>query len=369
LLIRQFTYIKLEKVSYSIFFYEISKKFVIMILRKIGDYVIEELLKDALFNKVSDIHITSGDFIAFRTQKEIVKLEIKTTKEEVIELAKKIAGDKYDILLKDRQVDTSGELGGVRFRANIYFERDNMAIALRVIDNELKSIKELNLPNILFDLIKEPNGLILVTGPTGCGKSTTLAAMINEINKQFTRHIITIEDPIEYVFENKNSIIHQREIGKDLNSFDEGLTSIIRQDPDIIMLGELRDKNTIKTALKASQIGHLVLSTLHTSSVQSTISRLTGFFGPEEAIQIRFLLGDSLRAIITQKLIKKAHGNGVIPAFEILINTTATSNLIRKGDTGQLNSYLTMDQKKGSIPMEKSIEQLIQSGAIRKQDA
>jgi len=330
--------------------------------------MIEKLLQDALANKVSDIHITTDEFIAFRINKDIVKSDIKTSKEEVIELAKKIAGESYDLFLEELQVDIGGELGGVRYRANVYYERGNIAIALRVINNEIKSIKELNLPDLLFDLIKEPNGLILVTGPTGCGKSTTLAAMIKEMSKEFSKHIITIEDPIEYLFDNRKSIIHQREIRTDLRSFDEGLTSVLRQDPDIIMIGELRDKNTIETALKASQIGHLVISTLHTSSVKSTISRITGFFGPEEAVQIRYLLGDSLKAIIVQKLIKTADGRGVVPAFEILINTVATSNIIRKGEIGQLNSYLTMDQKKGSITMEKSIEKLIQKGIISHKD-
>ena len=330
--------------------------------------MIERLLRDAIDNKASDIHITSGDFIAFRTRKEIIKLDVKTSKEEVIELAKKIAGERYDILLKERQLDISGQIGGVRYRANIYYERGNFAIALRVINNEIKSISELNLPNLLFSLIKEPNGLILITGPTGCGKSTTLAAMINEMNKEFSKHIITIEDPIEYVFENQKSMIHQREIGEDLHSFDEGLKSVLRQDPDIIMIGELRDKNTIKTALKASETGHLVLSTLHTSNVKSTINRITGVFGPEEAVQIRNLLGDSLIAVISQKLIKTADGLGVIPAFEILINTVATANIIRKGDVGQLDSYLMMDQKKGSIPMQKSIEQLVKKGVINQKD-
>jgi|LGVF01.2.fsa_nt_gb twitching motility protein PilT len=330
--------------------------------------MIEQLLKDALDNNVSDIHITSDDFIAFRTRKKIRKLDVSTSKEEVTELAKKLAGDLYDTFLENRQMDLSGEINGVRYRANIYFERGSIAIAIRVINNKIKSIIELNLPHILFELIKKPNGLILVTGPTGCGKSTSLAAMINEINKDFSKHIITLEDPIEYIFENKKSIIHQRELGPDFHSFSEGLHSILRQDPDIIMVGELRDKITIQTALKASETGHLVMSTLHTSSVKSSINRITGVFNAEEAEQIRYLLADSLIAILTQKLIRTADNKGVIPAFEILINTTATSNLIRKGEVGQLDSYLMMDQRKGSIPMEKSIEKLLHRGLINQDD-
>ena len=330
--------------------------------------MIEQLLKDALDNNVSDIHITSEDYIAFRTRKRIKKLDIFTSKEDVMELAKELAGNLYDTFLKNRQIDLSGEIKGVRYRANIYFERGSIAIALRVINNKIKSIIELNLPYILFELIKKPNGLILVTGPTGCGKSTSLAAMINEINKDFSKHIITLEDPIEYIFENKKSIIHQRELGTDFHSFNDGLHSILRQDPDIIMIGELRDKNTIETALKASETGHLVMSTLHTSSVKSSINRITGVFNSEEAEQIRYLLADSLIAIFTQKLIRTSDDKDVIPAFEILINTTATANLIRKGEVGQLESYLLMDQKKGSMPMEKSIEKLIHRGLINQDD-
>ncbi len=330
--------------------------------------MIEQLLKDALDNNVSDIHITSDDFIAFRTRKRIRKLDVSTSKEEVIELTKKLTGDLYNTFLKNRQIDLSGEINGVRYRANIYFERGSIAVAMRVINNEIKSIVQLNLPHILFDLIKKPNGLILVTGPTGCGKSTSLAAMINEINKDYSKHIITLEDPIEYIFINKKSIIHQRELGPDFHSFSEGLRSILRQDPDIIMVGELRDKITIKTALKASETGHLVMSTLHTSSVKSTVNRITGVFAGEEAVQIRQLLADSLVAILTQKLVRTSDKQGVIPVFEILINTKATANLIRNGEAGQLDSYLMMDQRKGSIPMEKSIEKLVNRGIINRDD-
>lgn len=330
--------------------------------------MIEQLLKDALENSVSDIHITTDDFIAFRSKKKIEKLSVKTTDEDVLRIAKQLADERFDLFLQNKQMDVSGELGGVRYRANIYYERGNIAIAIRIVNNNLKSIIELGLPHILFELIKKQSGLILVTGPTGCGKSTTLAAMINEINKDFAKHIITIEDPIEYVFTNMKSIIHQRELGPDLDSYSEGLRSVLRQDPDIIMLGELRDKTTIQTALKAAETGHLVLTTLHTSSVRNTINRMTSVFSADEAQKIRSQLSESLIAILTQKLIRTRDGRGVVPAFEILINTVATSNLIRKGEESQLNSYLLMDQKLGSIPMEKSIANLVKQGYIDQND-
>lgn len=330
--------------------------------------MIEQMLKEAIENNVSDIHITSNDYIAFRVKKKIEKLNVITSLDEVVALAKKLAGDKYDYFTEHRQIDLSGELNGIRYRANIFYERGEIAIAIRVINNDIKSIIELNLPHILFELIKKPHGLILVTGPTGCGKSTTLAAMINEMNKDFAKHIITIEDPIEYKFTNNKSIIHQREIGIDLLSFDEGLRSVLRQDPDVIMIGELRDRNTIETALKAAETGHLVLSTLHTSDVKSTLNRITGVFSGDDVTQVRQMLSDSLIAIISQKLYKTADNKGVIPAFEVLINTVATSNLIRKGENNQIDSYLMMDQRIGSIPMSKSIETLIKRGQLNESD-
>jgi len=336
--------------------------------RKYGDMMIESILKEAIRLRISDIHITTNSNIALRVRKSIQKSDIFTSKADVIELSKKLCGDEYETFMKDRQIDLGGEIEGVRYRANIYFERGEIAIALRVIEGKIKSIVELNLPYVLLDLIKRKSGLILVTGPTGSGKSTTLAAMINEINKSTASHIITIEDPIEYIFTNEKSIVHQREIGKDLNSFDDGLRSILRQDPDVIMIGELRDRKTIETVLKASETGHLVLTTLHTSSVKQTINRITGFFGTEDATKIRSQLSHSLVAILCQKLIPGTDGRSMIPAFEIMINTTATANLIRIGDSAQLSTYMLTDQKKGSIPMDKSIENLIAKKLIKRED-
>jgi len=325
-------------------------------------------MQEALQKKISDIHITTNSYIALRVRRQIKQSDIFADKADVIKLAKKMCGDLYDEFLVKKQIDLSGSIEGVRYRANCYIERGEIAIAIRVINNVVPSIVDLNLPYILFDLVKRKNGLILVTGPTGSGKSTTLAALINEINNTTTTHIITIEDPIEYIFENKKSIIHQREIGTDLLSFDDGLRSVLRQDPDVIMIGELRDKNTIQTALKASETGHLVMTTLHTASVRQTVNRLSGYFNIEEANKIRQQLSNTLIAILCQKLIKSADGKTMIPAFEIMINTSATANLIRIGDTAQLSTYMLTDQKKGSIPMDKAIENLITKRLINKED-
>lgn len=330
--------------------------------------MIEDLLKQAVEQKVSDIHITSDDYIAYRSRTKIYKSEEKATSEEVLELVKKLTKERYIEFKNNKQIDLGGTIAGVRYRANCYYERGKIAVALRVINDKVKTIVELNLPYILFELVKKQNGIILITGPTGSGKSTTLAAMIDEINSNYEKHIVTIEDPIEYLFENKKSLIHQREVGVDVESFNMGLKSILRQDPDVIMIGEMRDKPTVETALKASETGHLVLTTLHTSSVKSTINRITGLFNADDAQQIRTLLSESLIAIVTQKLIKTSDGRGMIPAFEILINTVATANLIRKGEVGQIDSFIQMDQKIGSLPMSKSIETLLNRGMVNMED-
>ena len=327
----------------------------------------KDLLERAIEFNVSDVHITTNDYVAFRRNKTIERQSEMYNHDQVLEIVKLLAKERFDLLFEHKQLDLGGSVYGIRYRANVYYQRGDLAIAIRIINNELPSFDDLGLPHQLLDFVKRDHGLILVTGPTGAGKSTTLAAMITEINEEFNKHIITIEDPIEYVFKNDKSIIHQREIGADLVSFEEGLRSVLRQDPDVIMLGELRDKLSTNTALKASETGHLVISTLHTSDVKSTINRIIGIYGSDEVQTIRKLLADSLIAIVSQTLIKRKDGEGVVPAFEIMVNTTATANLIRKGESGQIDSYLMMDQKIGSKPMEKSIEELVNQGIINRQ--
>ncbi len=328
--------------------------------------MISHLIEAALEKKASDIHITSDEVVTFRINKNMLRTNTHLDHKAVEDTAKFLCGDKYQKFLTDRQIDLSGDVSNIRYRANCYFEKNKIAIAIRIFNETIKTIEELNLPYTLKRIINRPHGLILVTGPTGSGKSTTLAAMINEINKTVSKHIVTIEDPCEYIFSNNKSIIHQREVGSDVSSFDEALRSVLRQDPDVIMIGEMRDKNTIETALKASETGHLVISTLHTSNVSSTINRLTGVFSAEESVKIRAQIADSLIAIVSQQLLPTTNDKGMVPAVEIMINHTPTANLIRKGEVNQLNSYLLMDQKLGSIPMDKSIAKLISEGHIIK---
>lgn len=328
--------------------------------------MLERLIEQAIKMKASDIHITSNDIVTFRIDKKIIKTNATLSENEVIQIAKYLCSDQYNKFLEEKQIDIAGNISDVRYRANCYFEKSNIAIAIRLFSKEIQTIDKLKLPQVLKNLVQRSHGFILVTGPTGSGKSTTLAAMINEINKTTSKHIVTIEDPIEYLFTNDKSIIHQREVGTDVPTFDEALRSVLRQDPDVIMIGEMRDKNTVETALKASETGHLVISTLHTSNVASSLNRLTGVFSAEEAIKIRAILADSLIAIVSQQLIPRIDTKGVVPAVEIMINHTPTANLIRKGEGNQINSYLLMDQKIGSIPMDKSIEEWVAKGVVEK---
>ena len=330
--------------------------------------MLDRLLVEAINKNVSDVHITSDEYVYIRKSKKMIRLEVKTSSEDVLKIASEILEDRYDSLFKERQLDGSKSINGVRVRYNFYFERDKLSVALRIIKNEIRSIDDLMLPDVLKSLIKNHSGLILVTGPTGSGKSTTLAAMINEINQTMSKHIVTVEDPIEYIFENDKSLIHQREIGVDTLEFSDALRAVLRQDPDVIMLGELRDQETIETALKASETGHLVLSTLHTSGAKSTINRISGVFKGKDEERIRYLLSDSLLAVISQRLIPLADKTGVVPAFEILVNTNAISNLIKKGEVGQIDSYIKMNSKEGSISFDDSINYLIKSRRIDPND-
>jgi len=330
--------------------------------------MLDRLLVEAINKDVSDVHITSDEFVYIRKSKKMIRLEVKTSSDDVLKIASEILGDRYDSLFEERQLDGSKSINGVRVRYNFYFERDKLSVALRIIKNEIRSIDDLMLPDVLKSLVKNHAGLILVTGPTGSGKSTTLAAMINEINQTMSKHIVTVEDPIEYMFENDKSLIHQREIGVDTLEFSDALRAVLRQDPDVIMLGELRDQETIETALKASETGHLVLSTLHTSGAKSTINRISGVFKGKDEERIRYLLSDSLLAVISQRLIPLADKTGVVPAFEILVNTNAISNLIKKGEVGQIDSYIKMNSKEGSISFDDSINYLIKSRRIDPND-
>ena len=255
-------------------------------------------------------------------------------------------------------------LGDLRFRANFYKTLNGTGAVLRRVETKAPLMDDLNLPPILYELLDTHKGLVLVTGPTGSGKSTTQAAIINQINEARQSNIITIEDPVEFVHKDKKSIISQREVGKQTNSFANALKAALREDPDVILVGELRDLETISLALTAAETGHLVFGTLHTSGAPNTINRIIDVFPPEQQGQIRAQLSESLKMVVTQKLFKKKDGSGRVGAFEIMVCNAPIKNLIREAKIHQIPSVMQTAQREGMITMEKSIEDLIGTGVI-----
>lgn len=267
--------------------------------------------------------------------------------------------------IENKDLDYSHEIEGVRYRLNFSFEKGEMKIVARIIKNDELSLQDLDLPPVVADMLNYRQGLILVTGPTGCGKSTTLAAMVNHINNIDNLNIITLEDPIEYVFKPKKSIISQRQLGEDMTSFPAGLKYALRQDPNVIMLGEMRDLETISTALTIAETGHLVLATLHTYSAAQTIDRIIDIFPPHQQGQAKSQLSMVLRAVISQRLLPKT-GGGRVAAREILLNNPASANLIREGKIAQINSVIETGSSVGMMTLANDIKRLYESSLIDK---
>jgi twitching motility protein PilT len=248
--------------------------------------------------------------------------------------------------------------GLARFRVNVYYQREAVGAAFRLIPQEIKTLEELSLPPILHSLAEYPRGLVLVTGPTGSGKSTTLAAIVDEINRTRSEHILTVEDPIEFVHRHKRCIVNQREIGPDATSFANALKAALRQDPDVILVGEMRDLETISTALTAAETGHLVFGTLHTQSAPSTIDRIIDVFPPEQQEQVRIMIAGSLQAVVTQALLPTADGAGRVAALEILLPDDAVRNLIRQAKIEQVYSVMQTNTARGMQTMEQALADL-----------
>jgi twitching motility protein PilT len=260
----------------------------------------------------------------------------------------------------NRQLDFSHSIPGVaRFRVNVYMQRESVGAAFRVIPDQIKTLEELQLPVSLAELAQKPRGLVLVTGPTGSGKSTTLAAMIDEVNRTRHEHILTIEDPIEFVHRHKSCIVNQREIGVDAVGFGEALRGALRQDPDVILVGEMRDLETIAIALTAAETGHLVLGTLHTQSASSTIDRIIDVFPAEQQEQVRIQIAGALQGVITQSLLPTADGMGRVAALEILLPDDAVRNLVRQGKVEQIYSVMQTNTARGMQTMEQSLQELV----------
>ncbi len=340
---------------------------------KIDNDYIEKLLLEAKDRNASDIHICTGTQPLFRINGVLVKDENsqRLTLEDVEFLIDCVMPrNKANILLENRSVDFSFSKPGIgRFRCNIYSQRGSYAIAIRVLPFNILGFEELGLPSSLRELKNKNKGLFLITGTTGSGKSTTLASIIDMLNDNEGYHILTIEDPIEYIHNHKKAYVTQREIGQDAVCFTSALSSALREDPDIIMLGEMRDKETISIALTAAETGHLVLSTLHTASVSKTIDRIIDSFPPEQHNQIRSQLASVLEGVISQQLVRKKDNSGIALATEVMYTTPAIRNLIREGKNFQINNALQTGQSFSMHMMEESLANLVKNGTITEEEA
>ena len=334
---------------------------------------IDQLLEEVVTRSGSDLHLTVGSHPVARVRGSLERLEAfpKLTAEHTLQLLYRIMSTEQQKQLETkRQLDMSYSIPGLaRFRVNVYSQRESLAAAFRLIPMELKTLEELNLPASLYELTRKPRGLVLVTGPTGSGKSTTLAAMIDEINRERTDHIITIEDPIEFLHRHKRCIVNQREIGADASSFSEALRAALRQDPDVILLGEMRDLETISTALTAAETGHLVFGTLHTQSAPGTIDRVIDVFPPAQQEQVRMQLAGTLQGVVTQALLPTADGTGRVPVLEILFPDDAVRNLIRQARVEQIYSVMQTGTQRGMQTLEQALADRAVRGLVTKEAA
>lgn len=333
---------------------------------------IEMLLEEVIKQRASDLHLQVGLPPILRIDGALGPVaNTQVLNEEAVEalIFAILDQDQQQILLKDKEFDFSfafGDLG--RFRVNAFHERGNLAAALRLIPNEIKSIAELGLPEVVNSFANFPRGLVLVTGPTGSGKSTTLAAMVDKINEEKAHHIITIEDPIEFTHKSKRSVVVQREVHYDTYSFNAALRSALREDPDVVLIGEMRDLETISAAITIAETGHLVFATLHTNSAAQSIDRMINVFPPHQQPQIRAQLANILQAIVSQRLIP-AIGGGRLAGAEILIATSAVRNIIREGKSHQLDAVIQTSGDIGMQSMDRTLVQFVQSGQITYDEA
>ena len=321
--------------------------------------------------KISDFHLRSECAFSYRLLGEIQSIAENIVKKEQIEqiLNKYCSKDDVDRFNTKNELDSGFTVEKIRFRANFYKTLTGPALVLRKIETTISSMENLNLPPAMFSIVDMHKGLVLVTGPTGSGKSTTLAAIINQINETRKANIITIEDPVEFIHKDKKSIVSQREVGKQTESFTTALKSALREDPDVILVGELRDLETISMALTAAETGHLVFGTLHTSGAPNTINRIIDVFPHEQQTQIQAQLAESLQMVVTQKLFKTVDGKSRIGAFEVMFCNSPIKNLIREKKIHQIQSIMQTGQRDGMITMEKSIENLVNSGKVSPVDA
>jgi twitching motility protein PilT len=333
---------------------------------------IQQLLGYALESGASDLHLSSGSIPMVRIHGEMKKLQLSEMNDEVMHtILNEILNDNQKETFNEKlEIDFSTSLEGRgRFRVNFFQQLKGLAAVFRTIPEAILSIEELGVPPLLSQLVEKEKGLILMTGPTGSGKSTTLAAMIDHLNDTENKHIITIEDPVEYFHNSKSCLINQRELGQSTHSFANALKSALREDPDVILVGEMRDLETIQLALTAAETGHLVLSTLHTSSAVKTIDRIIDVFPTENKSQIRSMLSESLLAVIAQKLLKTKSGTGRVAACEIMVANTAIKNLIREDKIYQIPSLIQAGGKEGMQTLDMDLQRLLHQGKIERRDA
>lgn len=333
---------------------------------------IGQLLQLTIDKKASDLHIIAGYYPAVRISGELHQintLPLITADISSTMILSILNNEQKENLLANKEIDIGYEFNGYRFRANIYFSKGSLCASLRLIPSKIKTIEELLLPPLLHQCADFRQGLILITGPTGEGKSSTLAAIINEINNKYAKHIVTIEDPIEYVYPKNKSIISQRELHGDTHSWSIALKSALREDPDVILVGEMRDYDTIQLTLTAAETGHLVFSTLHTNSTPEAIDRIIDVFPPNQQNQIKSQLSAVLKMVVSQRLLPMVNTLDRIPAIEMLLNTPAVAATIREGKTFLINNILETSEAEGFILLEKYLLNLYRAGKISKEAA
>jgi twitching motility protein PilT len=335
-------------------------------------YSLRQVLEKAMAADASDIHLVAGEPPAVRVHTVMTNLEFPPLTNEQMkqffkEIAPRGAEERFE---KNMDVDFSYAAEGLaRYRVNVHSQRATLGCAMRIVKTKIPAFEKLNLPEVIARLTYLPRGLVLVTGDTGSGKSTTLAAMIDAMNNRYRKHIITLEDPVEYIFKSARSLIEQRELGQDMPSFSSALKHALRQDPDIILVGEMRDLETTQMAITAAETGHLVLSTLHTSSAAQTVERIIDMYPAGQQNQIRAMLANTLQAVVSQTLFSRIDAPGMVPAVEVLLCTPAVRNLIRESRTFEIPNVIETSRALGMTTLDKSIAELYFNGMISREDA
>lgn len=332
---------------------------------------LDELLREAVSMNASDVHLCEAQPPVLRVHGSLVRLgSLPASNRDLQEICEwLVPPDKQDELRECGEADFSYAIPGLgRFRVNAYRQRGTPALAFRSIPYRIYTLDELGLPEVLSQFCEKPHGLVVVTGPTGSGKSTTLAALVDMINERYNRHIITLEDPIEFLHKHKRSVVNQREVGADTSSFARGLRAALRQDPNVILLGEMRDLETIRICLQAAETGHLVFATLHTNDAPSTVDRMIDVFPPEQQQQVRVQLAATLQGVVAQRLFSRTDKQGRVVAVEILMVTPAVRNLIREGKTHQILSSIQTGGRMGMRTLENSVRDLYERGMISMED-